>query len=113
MTYADGSTYSGEYEHGLRHGRGVLTHQSGFKYDGQWMNGKMHGTARMTAARLPSGLVMQPEEVVHLRLAMQPPAAYRCMSILQTKKKLSPLPLPLRRLFLSQMAHLIRLLKAT
>ena len=42
-TYADGSTYTGDFVDGLRHGQGTYTWADGGRYEGQWHEGKKHG----------------------------------------------------------------------
>jgi hypothetical protein len=53
MTRADGTSYVGEFKHGLYDGQGTLTlgtHRiagrviSGWKYVGEWRSGKRHGS---------------------------------------------------------------------
>lgn len=48
QVYADGSSYVGEYQSGLRHGRGRLHKPDGTEYDGEWRHGKMHGHGSLT-----------------------------------------------------------------
>ena len=42
-TYADGSTYDGEWKDDKGHGQGTLTWADGNKYEGEWKDGKKHG----------------------------------------------------------------------
>lgn len=50
-------TYSGEWQHGKRHGRGKLTTWSS-AYNGEWRNGRRHGRGRQI---YPSGNVYDGE----------------------------------------------------
>jgi len=40
MTFADGSTYSGEFKYGLLNGQGTITYTDGSKRTGEWKDGK-------------------------------------------------------------------------
>ncbi len=42
-TYADGSTYEGEFLSGLRHGNGVQRWPDGRRYEGRWAADRRHG----------------------------------------------------------------------
>jgi len=39
----DVSSYSGQWERGKAHGRGIYTHPNGVTYEGQWLEGKARG----------------------------------------------------------------------
>jgi hypothetical protein len=39
----DNSSYTGEFRHGERHGRGKYTWKDGISCEGEWKNGKMNG----------------------------------------------------------------------
>ena len=41
VEYADGSTYSGEWVKGMRHGKGVYNWKDGSKYEGEWQANNM------------------------------------------------------------------------
>lgn len=43
IVYADGSTYSGQWQDGNRHGRGVFCWPNGDRYEGEWVEGAQHG----------------------------------------------------------------------
>ena len=45
-----GETYVGEFETGLRHGKGLLTDQQGHEYEGFWRRGQLQGEAVVTFA---------------------------------------------------------------
>ena len=45
---SDGSTYSGHWEHGLRHGFGTSNHVNGDIYKGEWSQGMKHGKGQLT-----------------------------------------------------------------
>ena len=40
-TYADGSTYAGEWKDGKRNGQGTYTGADGTTYTGEWKDGKL------------------------------------------------------------------------
>eukprot|EP00759_Apiculatamorpha_spiralis_P021282 PhF_6_TR26206/c0_g1_i1/m.37331 len=46
--------YDGEFQNGLRHGRGTFQYQDGSKYEGQWDNNQKEGEGRFTH---PNGTV--------------------------------------------------------
>ena len=47
--YGDGNSYTGEWENGLRHGRGVFIEAStGNRYDGEWVGDQRHGQGILT-----------------------------------------------------------------
>ncbi|AVK77167.1 Morn repeat domain containing protein [Pandoravirus macleodensis] len=48
--HPDGSSYSGQYEHGHANGHGVLTLVDGRRYDGQWLCDHRHGHGFMLYA---------------------------------------------------------------
>jgi len=48
--FEDGSSYEGEWVHGVQHGHGVNEWAWGDRYDGQWADGKMHGKCVHTYA---------------------------------------------------------------
>jgi uncharacterized membrane protein YgcG len=43
-----GDVYQGEFENGLRHGKGTYTYANGDAYTGDWSKGKMHGHGALT-----------------------------------------------------------------
>ena len=49
-TYADGSTYTGEFKDGKRHGQGTDTWPNGYKYTGEWKDNKYNGQGTATYA---------------------------------------------------------------
>lgn len=54
IVYADGSTYSGQWQDGNRHGRGVFCWPNGDRYEGEWVNGAQHGQGTLAT---PDGSV--------------------------------------------------------
>jgi hypothetical protein len=48
MSWADGSTYDGEWLNGVQHGFGKYTWANGTHYVGEWFEGRMHGTGALT-----------------------------------------------------------------
>ena len=50
MTYADGSTYTGEWRDDVRHGQGTGTYTDGGTYSGQWKDGEPNGQGTYTYA---------------------------------------------------------------
>ena len=50
MTYADGSSYEGEWAEGKMHGKGKETYADGDSYEGEWAEGNMHGKGTYTHA---------------------------------------------------------------
>jgi hypothetical protein len=58
MTWADGSTYDGEWLDGVHHGFGKYTWADGTHYVGEWFEGRMHGPGELTYA---SGAVQRGE----------------------------------------------------
>eukprot|EP00656_Telonema_subtile_P020768 TRINITY_DN21842_c0_g1_i1.p1 TRINITY_DN21842_c0_g1~~TRINITY_DN21842_c0_g1_i1.p1 ORF type:complete len:250 (-),score=77.08 TRINITY_DN21842_c0_g1_i1:189-938(-) len=58
-------TYSGEWQDGFRHGRGMLFGQEpGEQYDGEWLRGKRHGEGKQTQ---PDGTVYEGSWAEHKR----------------------------------------------
>lgn len=51
FTFADGRVYTGEFENGLRDGKGKLTHTNGDVYDGQFVHGTVTGFGTILYAR--------------------------------------------------------------
>ena len=47
-TWADGSTYKGQWMNGLQHGKGVYTCWA-HTYEGEWKNGEKHGKGVLTS----------------------------------------------------------------
>lgn len=47
-TFADGSTYEGQYVAGAREGQGTFIWADGNKYSGGWKDGLQHGEAVVT-----------------------------------------------------------------
>ena len=41
-TYADGSTYAGDWRDAVRHGKGIMKYVDG-RYTGEWKDGRRHG----------------------------------------------------------------------
>ena len=39
-TYANGTTYTGEFKDGKRNGQGIITDADGSSYSGQWKDGE-------------------------------------------------------------------------
>jgi hypothetical protein len=58
MTWVDGSTYDGEWLDGVHHGFGKYTWADGTHYVGEWFEGRMHGPGELTYA---SGAVQRGE----------------------------------------------------
>ena len=50
FTYTNGSSYEGEFEHGVREGYGVFRWSTGDSYEGGWKNDKRHGEGVMKYA---------------------------------------------------------------
>ena len=50
FTYTNGSSYDGEFEHGVRNGYGIFRWSTGDSYEGGWMNDKRHGEGVMKYA---------------------------------------------------------------
>ncbi|KPA74074.1 hypothetical protein ABB37_09374 [Leptomonas pyrrhocoris] len=48
FTFADGSVYTGEFDHGLRNGRGKIVLPNGDVYDGQFVRGTVTGFGTIT-----------------------------------------------------------------
>ena len=48
MTYNDGSSYSGEWKEGRRHGIGVLKYADGSEHKGQWLYDLRFGLGQFT-----------------------------------------------------------------
>jgi len=46
VTYANRSTYEGQFQNFMRHGKGVLTLSDGTKYDSEWKNDERHGEGK-------------------------------------------------------------------
>ena len=46
--WSDGSSYSGYWKYGVRHGEGTFINKWGGKYVGEWKNGKEHGQGTKT-----------------------------------------------------------------
>ena len=42
----NGATYEGQWQNGLRHGKGTLITADGDMYEGDWREGKGHGTGK-------------------------------------------------------------------
>ena len=49
-TYADGTSYVGEWRADARHAHGVLTTADGSSYVGEWSGGERHGHGTQAAA---------------------------------------------------------------
>lgn len=47
MSYADGTSYIGDFRNNLRHGRGTHQYKDGSKYEGSWNNDVEHGVGRL------------------------------------------------------------------
>ncbi|KAJ1505586.1 hypothetical protein HMI54_005834 [Coelomomyces lativittatus] len=47
MHWSPSHYYSGEFQHGLRHGQGEMHYPSGSVYTGEWNKGIRHGTGKM------------------------------------------------------------------
>ena len=43
MFMSEGGIYTGQFNQGLREGKGILVYEDGEKYDGEWKNDKCHG----------------------------------------------------------------------
>jgi len=56
MLYPDGSTYSGEWKDGKRHGKGTLHYADGRKYEGNFADDQLHGKGLIT---LPDGRIIE------------------------------------------------------
>ena len=50
MSWVDGSTYDGEWLDGVHHGFGKYTWANGTHYVGEWFEGRMHGAGELTYA---------------------------------------------------------------
>ena len=50
MTFADGSSYEGEWAEGKKHGKGTYTYAIGDVYEGEYAEGKKHGKGTYTYA---------------------------------------------------------------
>ena len=50
FTYTNGSSYEGEFEHGVRNGYGIFRWATGDSYEGGWKNDKRHGEGVMKYA---------------------------------------------------------------
>lgn len=48
MIYSSGGTYEGEWKEGFRDGKGILTKQDGDVYQGEWKCGLRHGKGILT-----------------------------------------------------------------
>ncbi|CAF1543210.1 unnamed protein product, partial [Didymodactylos carnosus] len=46
-----GDRYDGEWQDGKMHGQGVYTYANGDRYDGEWLDSKMHGRGVYTYAK--------------------------------------------------------------
>ena len=57
MSYQDGSSYEGSWNHNQKEGRGTHTYASGPRYEGTWVNNEMNG----------SGIYYYPDGRVDLR----------------------------------------------
>ena len=49
-TYADGSTYAGDWQYNLPNGQGTATWADGRMHTGEWKYGKPHGQGTWTLA---------------------------------------------------------------
>ena len=47
-TYADGSTYTGDWQNDLPNGRGTATYADGGTYTGEWQDGNFNGQGTRT-----------------------------------------------------------------
>ncbi|MBF0553355.1 MAG: DnaJ domain-containing protein [Nitrospirae bacterium] len=54
FTWADGTTYLGEFKDGMPNGQGVLSYHSGWKYAGEFRSGMPHGEGTLT---YPNGTI--------------------------------------------------------
>eukprot|EP00878_Enallax_costatus_P034159 GHUV01037818.1.p1 GENE.GHUV01037818.1~~GHUV01037818.1.p1 ORF type:complete len:145 (-),score=16.84 GHUV01037818.1:377-811(-) len=59
-TYADGSSYEGEWQADMRHGWGVLTTGDGQQYEGEWKDNQMHGETFIGAVLPRSAAFVNP-----------------------------------------------------
>lgn len=48
MEYGDGCTYDGQWKDDLRHGQGVFVSPAEGTYEGQWLAGRKDGKGKMT-----------------------------------------------------------------
>lgn len=51
MQYRDRAEYTGEYQHGRRHGQGVFRLRDGNEYDGEWKDDRPSGMGKFTDAK--------------------------------------------------------------
>jgi hypothetical protein len=50
VSYPDGSSYEGEWNHGVPNGRGKLTLENGDTYEGEWKNDQACGYGCLISA---------------------------------------------------------------
>jgi hypothetical protein len=48
MQWADGRSYTGQWQHGMRHGKGRQSYPDGKSYDGDWTSGKWNGRGKVS-----------------------------------------------------------------